>query len=320
MTNTKNRQSKQKLEQMAARAFGDIRIKDYKELTEGMCNVAYWMRLENNQEVILKIAPEDKSNLLSCEVELMAAEVEAMELAAETTSVPHAKVLYYDNSHTICASEYFFMEKLEGDSMFSQRDNMSSTEWDEATMQIGRYLKELHQVTGEKFGFFGNKKGWQDSLFACVKMQLEEIMEDIKRAQVELPIPAETIMSQFMKDAPAFEEVKTPVFVFWDSWDGNVFVKDKKVCGMIDWERTIWGDYLMEDKFRHHSISDAFLKGYGKTSFTENEKKRSFWYDCYLYLVMMTEGAPIFRNYPDDGQYQWVKGLFIEIWTKEMGA
>ncbi len=36
--------------------------------------------------------------------------------------------------------------------------------------------------------------------------------------------------------------------------------------------------------------------------------RRIYWYDVFLYLTMMIEGA--YREYEDDGQYCWVKPLF----------
>lgn len=70
----------------------------------------------------------------------------------------------------------------------------------------------------------------------------------------------------------------------------------------------------MEDRFRFHSVSDAFLKGYGKENFTPAEKIRCRWYDVYLYLIMMFEGT--YRHYETQDQYNWVHGLFVQVWKE----
>ena len=45
-------------------------------------------------------------------VGMMAAEVRAMRLVREQTSVPVARVYAYDTSRTLCSSDYFYMEAL----------------------------------------------------------------------------------------------------------------------------------------------------------------------------------------------------------------
>lgn len=50
---------------------------------------------------------------------------------------------------------------------------------------------------------------------------------------------------------------------------------------------------------------------------SETEMRRIYWYDVLLYLTMMTEGA--YREYEDDGQYQWAKPLFEASW-RELSA
>lgn len=111
----------------------------------------------------------------------------------------------------------------------------------------------------------------------------------------------------------AFEDV-FPVLVHYDLWEGNIFVKNGHACALIDWERALLGDVLMEDRFRRHSVNDSFLQGFGQTEFSEAERIRRLWYDVILYLTMMTEGS--FREYPDDGQYRWIKPYFELSWNE----
>jgi hypothetical protein len=102
--------------------------------------------------------------------------------------------------------------------------------------------------------------------------------------------------------------------IHFDSWDGNIFVNQGHVVGLIDWERAMWAEGLMEDRFRFHNVNANILKGYGKEQLTESESIRCSWYDVYLYLIMMIEGA--YRHYEDDGQYQWASGSLRQVWSK----
>lgn len=70
----------------------------------------------------------------------------------------------------------------------------------------------------------------------------------------------------------------------------------------------------MDDRFRHHTRNSDFLRGFGKEEFTENEMRRIYWYDIFLYLTMMIEVS--YREYEDDWQYKWVRPLFEDAWNK----
>ena len=45
-----------------------------------------------------------------------------------------------------------------------------------------------------------------------------------------------------------------------------------KITGVIDFGRSVWGDPLMEEWF--FAGNEKFMRGYGKTSFTKNERLR----------------------------------------------
>jgi hypothetical protein len=90
-------------------------------------------------------------------------------------------------------------------------------------------------------------------------------------------------------------------------WEGNVFVKDGHVSGTIDWERALWGEPFMDDRFRMHNRVKDFLLGFGQTSFSAEELKRLRWYDIILYLTMMIE--VFYREFEDQGQYFWAKEM-----------
>jgi hypothetical protein len=72
------------------------------------------------------------------------------------------------------------------------------------------------------------------------------------------------------------------------------------VTGLIDFERALWAEPLMEAQFRALSwdgVSDA-MRGYGRTTFSDAELVRNRLYTLHLALVMHTEC--FYRLYPDD--------------------
>ena len=306
MTVTKNRQSQKTISNMVRAAFPDKKIAAVKELTEGMCNVTYDVSFEDGSASILKIAAKDRSGNTSNEVNLMRAEIRAMKLVSEKCSFKVADVQYYDTGKTICEGDYFFMEKLEGDNFHLVREKMRQEEIDAIDEETGRISRELSAIHNPEFGFLGDDTRY-DSLYAFVRHMLENLLSDAQKRDIDILYDGKEYLRRLEKDRSAFEAVQQASLVHWDMWEGNVFVKDGHVSGIIDWERAMWGEPFMDDRFRMHNRRGDFLEGYGQTSFSEDESKRLRWYDIILYLTMMIE--VFYREFEDKGQYFWAREM-----------
>ena len=306
MAITKNRQSEETISRMAKMAFPDKQIAEVKELTEGMCNVTYDITFEDGSESILKIAAKDRRGNTSNEVNLMQAEINAMKLVAENCSLKVADILYYDTGNTICDGNYFFMEKLEGENFFLVRKGMPEEVIAVIDTEIGKISRELSHIHNSEFGFLGEEIR-HDSLFQFVKQMLANLISDAQKRSIDILYDEQTFFNQLENDKSAFETIHRASLVHWDMWEGNVFVKDGHVSGIIDWERALWGEPFMDDRFRMHNRGKHFLEGFGQTAFSEDELKRLRWYDIILYLTMMIE--VFYREYDDKGQYFWAREM-----------
>lgn len=120
---------------------------------------------------------------------------------------------------------------------------------------------------------------------------MENVIADGRKALIDIGTPYEEILDKLKQHQEYFDEVKEPSLIHFDSWDGNIFVKDGHFQGMIDWERAMWAEGLMEDRFRHHTRNAAFLEGYGISEMTERRTIRCRWYDVYLFLVQQAQVA-----------------------------
>ena len=310
---TKNIQSRETIEKIIGNAFPGKKITVYTELSEGLCNIAYRIEFSDGSKSILKIAPQYNSTLLRNEKCLMNAEVNAMKLAENIGDVRTAKVQYYDTGKTLCTGDYFIMECLEGESLVSIKDTLSEEEKDQIYSEVGNIVRDIAKIKGEHFGQLYDGAERFDRLYDFVKMLIRNVLADASEKDILIGVSPEEILSLLDAHKDVFGEV-SPVLVHYDLWEGNIFVKNGHVCALIDWERALWGDVLMEDRFRRHSVNDAFLEGFGQTGFSEAERKRILWYDIVLYLGMMTEGK--FREYPDDSQYRWIKPYFDLSWSE----
>lgn len=310
MSTTKNKKTEQEVLEMVQKAFGyDLILEQIsiKELTEGLFNVAYEV-LMPEKAVILKIAPPQDVKVMSYEHGIMKAEVEALRLVTEHGTVPVPTVLFYDDSHSICDTDYFFMDKLEGESFFALNNKGMLTSVQQATIhhEMGRFNREINRIKGTSFGYFGTpeKQGanWKDVFLTM----MEEVLKDGENIGISIGMDYDMVRSMIQKAAYTLEEVKEPTFVHWDIWDGNVFIKDGEITGIIDFERALWAEPLMEAYFRRDNNGKEFIEGYG-TNLREEAPVRALLYDLYLYLIMIIETK--YRMYDNDWQYGYATKL-----------
>jgi aminoglycoside phosphotransferase (APT) family kinase protein len=230
--------------------------------------------------------------------------VDALRLVKHKTAVPVPEVLYYDNSGTICDADYFFMDRIEGDSFFKLK-NSGSIPYEQQIdvyKEIGRLNHEMNQITGTSFGYLGLPDKQGSSWKNVFGQMAEEVLLDGERIEICLGAGYDEVRKLMDQASFALEEVKQPYFVHWDLWDGNVFIKDGRITGIIDFDRAVWAEPLMEFYFRGHINNTDFYKGYGE-NLQEKAPVRSLLYDMYLFLIMIIETK--YRMYPDNWQYDF---------------
>lgn len=307
---TKNRQPESVINEMIRKAFPSKTAANIKELTEGMCNVTYNITFSDGEECILKIAAKDRTGNTSNEIRLMDAEVTAMQLVREKCSFKVADVFAYDTSGTICDGDYFFMEKLPGVNYSFIKDKLSEETNRNIAREIGMISGQLCKITNPQFGFLGDTERY-DSLSDFVRRMLTNLISDGQKKDVDWGCDAELLLKGFEEEKHIFDEARFATLVHWDMWEGNVFVDGDHVSGIIDWERAMWGEAFMDDRFRKHNRNKDFLDGFGKVNFTETELKRLRWYDIILYMTMMVE--VFYREFEDKGQYYRSRDQLLSV-------
>lgn len=312
MSVTKNHQSPETLHKLCKAAFPGRTVSAITELTEGMFNAAYQVDFADSGASVLKIAAADASGLLSNEINLMQAEVAAMRIVREH-GLPHvAQVQYADFTHTQCTGDYFFMECLPGRSLHSCRSDLPGETHHHILAQIGRFQRQLSTIHGESFGLLGDKIRF-NTLHALVRYMFENVLRDAQSKSVALPFSPDELLSRLEADRTLFDSIKTPSLVHWDMWEGNIFVQNGELSGVIDWERAMWADPFMDDRFRRHNRHPAFLSGYGQTEFTPAELRRIAWYDLLLCITMVTES--FYRQYEDiQSMLNWLQPRLEAVW------
>lgn len=295
MSVTKNKLSFETICRMAKKAFPEKNVKTAEELTEGLCNTAYRIEFTDGSQSILKVASDSTEGYLSNEISMMETEVKAMRIMRDNGAVRVADVQYYDKSKTVCSGTYFFMEALEGQSYISLRSGFTEEEAAQLDFESGQVERSIASVKNSRFGFLGSEEYQYDCLYDFIHKLFENVLHDMKARDIPTePSPEETF-SLLEKDKKYFDEVKEASLTHWDMWEGNIFVSDKHICGIIDWERAMWAEPLFDNRFRSEKVNINMLKGYGQTEFSYAEKRRILWYDLFLYVTMKTED--FYRGY-----------------------
>ncbi len=301
---TKNRKTRGQVERMVKRAFDGLTLAAgedaVSELKDGWFNVVYNVCLSDGRETILKIAPPKDAEVMTYENNIMATEVASMRLVSQHPAIPVPEIYYFDTVRDLCDSDYFFMEKLAGDNYSHVKPQFSTQMQAQIDQSIGRIVREINSFTGTYFGYDGNIALQGDTWSEAFTKIVESVLEDGRIKNADYGFDAAEIRDAILKHAPALEAVTLPRLVHWDAWDLNFFVKDCKITGILDFERALWADPLMEAQFRALAFNGApeSLRGYGKTNFTHEEYERCQLYTLHLALVMKTECY--YRNYDTD--------------------
>jgi aminoglycoside phosphotransferase (APT) family kinase protein len=300
---TKNTQTKDTLFHMTANAFPLLACTEITELSEGYFNVAYRISFADGPSCILKIAPPKEIRTLYYEKNIIESEVEAMGIVAAKTNIPVAKVLFYGGSCTLCTSPYFFMEELEGRSFSSLQEDLSEEVKKQIRIETGKINREISQITNDTFGYMGNPDLQGENWFYVFTQIIQFTIKDAEYMSIDLKISPAKLETLLNLSKPVFEAVIVPRMVHWDLWNGNIFVKDNRISGLIDWERCLWGDPLMEVGFRTYGNHEDFLTGYGIDRLSDDEYIRALWYDIYALIVVAQECD--YRMYETRHFYDW---------------
>lgn len=299
---------------IVAAAFGPaVTLAGASELTEGFFNAAYLLELSDGRRAVLKVAPPPGVPVLRYERDLISAEVAALGLAAAHTAVPAPAVYAFDDSCRHAPSPYLLMSYVPGVSLHHLRATLPAATQAAIDQALGRYLGQLNAIVGPAFGYLARPAPAGAPWPAVFLGMLRDVLADGEALAVPLPLAPEALLDRVAAWSDALAEVGEPRLVHWDVWDGNVLVDPAagQVGGIIDFERALWGDPLMEHQFRTFSVGAAFGAGYGALPLAgPGAHRRRVLYNLYLYLIMVIECT--YRQYPTDDQERWARDRLAE--------
>lgn len=304
---TKAKVTENQIRQLVQNTFGNQHSSyQIEELKDGYFNLAYLITFQDAFKTVLKIAPSPSIQLMRYEKDIMKAEVEVLNRIKAYTEVLVPKVLDYNSKGNIIENEYFFMEYIDGVPLNKLSEKLTSLEADSIYEQLGAFTKQINSIRGDSFGYIVQEDRkfhtWGEAFIRIIK----DVLEDGEDAGVLLPVGYDEIYKTVSVKKDILNLVTKPSLLHKDLWAGNIFVNPEtlKITGVVDCERAIWGDPILDFVFGFVEDNTAFNNGYGrKKAETTEERCRKSLYSLYLYLILVIECK--YRFYPTDDQEKW---------------
>jgi aminoglycoside phosphotransferase (APT) family kinase protein len=290
------------------------RISSYQELTEGFFNAAYRVELADGMVCVLKVAPPPEVRVLRYEREILHTEVEVLRLVASRTTMPVPAVLFHDERCDLLPSPCFAMQFMEGEPLHKLRPSLSLEENERIDRVCGDYLRQMNALSGPGFGLYTPSAMRFSTWRQAYEQLLSDVLLDGEAEEIELPLSSEALLVLVRQHYAALDEVTHPALVHWDLWDGNIFINPatRQVNAIIDFERALWADPLMEVNFGAFGFNPAFLQGYGFIlPLSPAQQTRRALYNLYLFLIMVIECR--YRRYPTNDQENWARGKLANV-------
>jgi aminoglycoside phosphotransferase (APT) family kinase protein len=248
--------------------FGDnARILLCEELTGGLFNTSYHLVTSDpDLDMVLRIAPSDKSRLLSYEQTMMMAEPVIYAMLRDA-GIPVPRVFAYDSSGKIVPRDFIFVEYIEAECMDSPK--IPSEAKPLLLRQLGSYLAMIHGIQGYQFGWpteDGDIRGHQ-TWSEVFSFMLNEIIICCATHGIISKADVSKIETTFGTHRSLFEMVGEPRLTHNDIWAPNILACEEggwHIAAIIDADRAMFADREFESAL-WWTPEPQFWDGYGKT-------------------------------------------------------
>lgn len=270
----------------------DGKVVEIEELTKGSFNAVYRVQLSNGNQCVLKIAPNPSMPVLRNEKNVMRSESDSLKLIRKHTSIPVPEVLHYSDDLLYCDSPFMIMQWMNGKDYQYEYNTYSDETNKNILFELGEMTYDFHKIKGNGFGALGENNAKLSNWKKAFSKLFQNLLEDGIDANVKLPFDYDYLFDLESKANPFLDDVKTPCLLHGDLWLGNVLVHNGKISALIDFERAVWGDPLMEYPFGLLRNNRNFLTGYANFIFDNSDvsvKIRRAIYNLYHHLIVVIE-------------------------------
>lgn len=270
-----------------------------REATNGWFGAVFFVELPTGHKV-LKVAPSPSVPVLRYERDLLSAEVQVMGLVAESSTVPVPTVEFFVGQDSELGSPYMICQKLEGVTLGSKLKELTPEQRHQIDLQIGTILSQLHQIKCSTFGTFLGPH------FPTWREAFSHLVADLKQDAIDASVQVNSaIFDLFDKYASSLDGVLDASLVHWDMWDENILIDPETltITGVVDFERAMWGDPLLEWNFK--DASKVLLENSPHIPQDNDAQTRRNLYSLYLGLILVIETT--YRGFNDE-HLAWCRG------------
>jgi aminoglycoside phosphotransferase (APT) family kinase protein len=305
---------------MCQRGFGkSIRIESMDELGGGTFNTTYLITFANASgasKVVLRVAPLHTADIAWEDAFLMRAE-HAMQPFFAPVAARMPKTLLADFTHQLIDRDYMFQTFIEGERWDNIWDELTTRENNLLWADLGRILREIHDVHGDKFGL--PRSGFQ---FERWSETVIDRMERILGAAVNLRLDTTDlarIIGTLRAHSQPLGEIHVPCLLHGDLWLFNLLTRrgegGPSIVGVLDADRAWWGDPMADWTMfilRHAEKDEGhahFWQAYGQP-----EETRGFLFRNSVYDGMHAGTALLWAHRThDEGTVQRAYGTLREV-------
>jgi aminoglycoside phosphotransferase (APT) family kinase protein len=262
--------------------------------TTGKFNTTYFVEGGPVPLVIRIAPPDDRDRVLFYEHRMMRQEPALHALLRARTDVPVPSILSHDFSRRAIDRDYLLMEQRPG-TPIAQLPRLTQRGCDEVLRQVGRCLRQVHGLTGDRFGYVGEHRPMepQPDWASAFVVMWHKLLEDIERCAGYRPEEVDRMRRLLDRHIKVFDRPVSASLLHMDVWAENILADDAgRLTGLIDWDRALWGDPEIEFAVLDYcEISEpAFWDGYGarRDQSREAEVRRIFYllYEVQKYIVI----------------------------------
>lgn len=266
----------------------------------GMFNTTYVIEYgKGHKKAILRLGPVNRDLLMGFENNLMNAECYTYAIC-HRIGIPCSRVLVCDTSKRLIDRDFMIVEYIPSIAM--SKLVVSREKKDELYAQLGKYLAQLHKVTGDRFGYVSRICGgmgfekWSEAL--CY--EVDDITGRLVRNKGLTQNEANTIRDIYHSNRSLLDEITVPHLLHTDLWEGNVLldVDSFKILAIIDSDRSMYGDPLFEFAspwMGNQVLLNSYYSIQGK-NIQHGEKTRKNLYRMYYHLVDTYVGSGEYNN------------------------
>lgn len=270
---TKSTVKRQQINEIFSYHFPASEISYIEELTEGLFNRAYAIYGTNEliNGVVIKIGTQPGTKVLTNEINIMHTEISVYSLLKNLT-IPIPKVYVSDTSKTIINCDYIIMERINGITWKSIKNNLDETTKESLLYELGHLTASFHSIKGNYFGYINrphqiNHLTWSSAF----SMIVNDAINDSKYFGFELPL--NSIKNAINKHLHLLDEIVEPSLVNNDLYGNIILSKDsRKIVGVVDFERCYFADPFVDfisSSMLFEDVETAYSFKRGYESFTE---------------------------------------------------